>query len=127
MIYIISIAIPVALLLTLRFGYRLPWWRPNEDQRCVDLWTFTHFCHGLGFYTALKTGLLLSGASALPYNLVIVTMLLEFCWELWENSQLGIRQQHSWGYPRYRGDSVLNSLFDLFACILGALSLAWFW
>lgn len=127
MIYFLFAAIPIALVLILRVGYRSPWWSPRDDQRLIDLWTVTHYGHGLVLYSCMR---LVSGwtdSDVTSMGIVGFSVVLEFLWELWENSQAGIRQQHGWGFHRYSGDSVFNSLLDWIACVLGALTLAWFW
>jgi len=89
---------------------------PENSQQIADWYTPSHIVHGLLFYAALRLALprLSLGARAL------IALGIEAAWEITENT--------SWVIDRYReatialdyyGDSVLNSVCDMLAMLLG--------
>lgn len=92
------------------------WWEPdiwsNENsQRVADAYTFSHIAHGLIFYWILSIV-----AKKLPkkYRFVLA-VLLEAGWEILENSPLIInRYRETTIATGYFGDSILNSISDIF-------------
>lgn len=126
-----SVAILVALV-TIHWGFlifegRPAWckhgfgiwsnaWTHCTSQNLFDPYSFSHALHGIIFYWALT---LVWPKSPREWRL-IVAIGIEIGWELLENS--------SWVVERYRqqtasldytGDSILNALGDLAACISG--------
>jgi uncharacterized protein DUF2585 len=91
-------------------------WGPENSQRLADPYTFTHILHGAGFY-----GLLRVVASAQPVGTrAVAAVILESAWEIVENSDLVIeRYRTTTASQGYSGDSILNSVGDILACLLG--------
>jgi hypothetical protein len=107
-----------------RFGW---WdgdiWSAENSQRFADPYSFSHLTHGILFF-----GFLWLVARRLPRgnifqpvgNRFLCALLIEATWELLENSPLIInRYRHATIALGYTGDSVLNSLSDIFMMVLG--------
>jgi hypothetical protein len=93
----------------------------QNSQQVFDPYSFTHVIHGAAFYGL--TRLVLGAASFGPTAIAVIT--LEAAWEVYENTNQVINRYRaatiSLGYD---GDSMINSFFDMVACLFGLL-LAW--
>jgi hypothetical protein len=88
----------------------------HTSQHLLDPYSLTHLQHGLIFYWAL---LWLAPRTSWQTRLVAATAI-EAAWEIVENSEFVInRYRDATAALGYTGDSVINSLGDLLACVLG--------
>ena len=91
-------------------------WSSEQSQRFADPYIFSHFIHGMAFYALLW---LLARRLPWKYRL-IAALLLEAGWEILENSPLIInRYREATISLGYVGDSIFNSLSDIFWAGLG--------
>jgi hypothetical protein len=91
-------------------------WSSHNSQFLFDPYTLTHITQGILFYALLA---LLLSKSPLLFRLVL-TVGLESIWEILENSRLVIERYRAETIAlNYYGDSVLNSMCDLVACMFG--------
>ena len=93
-------------------------WSSEQSQRFADPYTFSHVIHGMLFYAFLWLV-----APQLPVrHRLVCALALEGAWELLENSPLIInRYRETTIALGYVGDSVFNSLSDIFFAGLGFL------
>jgi hypothetical protein len=92
----------------------------HNSQHFLDPYSFTHLLHGLMFCGLLALGLRAS-RRRLPFLWQLwVVILLESLWEVLENSEFIIgRYREATAALGYHGDTVFNSLGDIFSCALG--------
>lgn len=108
---------------------RLPWcecgtiklwhgvvWSSENSQHVFDFYTFSHIPHGFGFYCI--AWLL---ARRLPVGLRgVLATFAEAVWEVFENTDFIItRYREKTMAFDYYGDSVINSMGDIAATVLG--------
>jgi hypothetical protein len=125
-----AVAAPVAVLAVLLLAMgREPWctcghvklWHgvvrsPGNSQHLTDWYTFAHVLDGFGFHLALR---LLGRAWPPPLRLRWATTLAA-AWEVVENSDFVIDHFRAATLALgYRGDSIVNSVGVVLACVLG--------
>lgn len=93
----------------------------QNSQQIADPYSLTHLEHGAAFYGL--TRLAMRSASATTCGIVAVA--LESAWESYENTNTVVeRYRANTVSLGYYGDSIVNSLSDIVACIIGFV-LAW--
>jgi hypothetical protein len=100
--------------------YLLLWsgdtWSSDNSQHLLDPYSFTHVLHGFMLW-----GLLALIAPRLsPVWQLWVAVSIEALWEVVENSEFVIqRYREETAALGYHGDTIVNSLADIFLCGIG--------
>ncbi len=89
---------------------------PGNSQHLLDWYSLTHIIHGFVFY-----GLLWLVFRRLPLRTrFFLAVLIECIWEIFENSPFIIDRYRTVTFAfDYYGDSIINSIFDVFVMMLG--------
>jgi hypothetical protein len=92
----------------------------GNSQHLTDWYTFSHVIHGFLFYA----GTWLIGrirGKPLPVGMALLLALgLECIWEILENTDMTIERYRATNIAlNYYGDSVINSVSDILAMVLG--------
>lgn len=111
-------------------GDLVPWswdiWSTHNSQHVIDPYSFTHILHGILEFWLLG---LFFGRIPLVWRL-LVALSIESSWEVVENSAYVIeRYREETISLNYFGDSIINSVVDIFCCGIG-FAIAWklrFW
>ena len=90
----------------------------QNSQQILDPYSLTHVIHGAALYGVTR---LIPGMAAFgPTVAAVVT--LEAAWEVYENTDQVINRYRAETVSLgYYGDSVVNSLSDIVACVVGLL------
>src|SRR6266699_1886138 len=130
--YGISVLVIVAAAAAIEFAMgRVPWctcghiklWHgvvksSENSQQITDWYSFTHVVHGIGFYFVLW----LVARRLPPGARFVLAVLLEASWEVLENSPFIINRYRAATISLdYYGDSIINSMSDIGAMMLGFL------
>lgn len=90
----------------------------NNSQEIADWYTFSHVIHGLIFYAVLRY---LFPSLSLGQR-ILIAMMVEIGWELTENTPWLIDAYRQQALAQgYVGDSIINSVSDTCAMVLGFL------
>jgi hypothetical protein len=88
----------------------------QNSQQIADPYTFTHIVHGAAFYGLTQIAM---GPASIGLR-TIAAVALEASWEAYENTDTVVRRYRVATISRgYFGDSLINSIFDVVACVFG--------
>jgi len=94
----------------------------QNSQQIADPYTVTHVEHGAIFYGLTRLAM---GPERLALRL-LVAVALESAWEAYENTDTVIERYRAATISLgYYGDSVINSVADILACLLGFALARW--
>lgn len=92
-----------------------------NSQQISDWYTFSHVIHGILFYAALTWAF----PKLSVFTRLLMALAIESGWELFENTDMVINRYREQALAQgYFGDSVINSVGDMVAALLGFLA-AW--
>ena len=90
----------------------------NNSQHLLDPYSFTHVLHGVMFFWLIA----LVFRRMAPGRQLLLALLLEATWEVFENSRFVIeRYRTATAALGYQGDTVVNSIGDVLCALLGYL------
>ncbi|MEK7187304.1 MAG: DUF2585 family protein [Patescibacteria group bacterium] len=89
----------------------------QNSQQLFDPYTFTHIIHGIGFYFLLW---FFFREKLSPGARFLIALGIEGSWEIVENTDFVInRYREATISLDYYGDSILNTIGDMLACVVG--------
>lgn len=95
---------------------------PENSQQISDWYTFSHIIHGFLFYALFRWINRAAGLKLQTGWLLLAAIALESAWEITENTDMIINRYRAATIALdYYGDSVLNSVSDIAAMIVGFL------
>ena len=90
----------------------------KNSQHLLDPYSFTHVLHGVLFFWLIA----LAFRRMAPGRQLLLALLLEAAWEVFENSSFVIdRYRTATAALGYQGDTVVNSIGDLVCAMAGFL------
>jgi Protein of unknown function (DUF2585) len=103
-----------------KFGDYAPWssdaWGKHNSQHLLDPYSFTHILHGVLYFWLVS---LIFRRMPFAWRF-FTTILVECAWEILENTNTIIEHYRAATLALdYYGDSVANSLGDIFCCGVG--------
>jgi hypothetical protein len=88
----------------------------QNSQQIADPYTLTHVTHGIGLYALLAP----TARRWSPAERFVAAVALEGAWEVLENTDFVIRRYREQTIALgYYGDSVVNSVADILAAVVG--------
>ena len=89
------------------------------SQSLFDIYSFTHISHGMIIFYITK--LINKKLKLQDKYLFLIVVMIEILWEIIENSQFIINKyrNNSVISRNYKGDSIINSVGDIFSMIIG--------
>jgi len=91
-------------------------WSSHNSQYLADPYTFTHITHGILFYAILSV----LGPTLPTRTRLLAAVGLESAWEVLENTDMVIGRYRAETISlNYYGDSIVNSMGDITACMIG--------
>ncbi len=92
----------------------------ENSQHLTDWYTFSHVIHGFVFYLVAWLALKATGREVTVLALLPIALAVEAGWEIFENTDFVINRYREATISRgYYGDSVINSVFDMLAMVVG--------